>query len=192
MKEIASYYNKDQDRILIEVQAESVVRLFNPLDPAPIRQKVLDEATSHYIAETVGQFPLKTPMKLLLYLPDQERWQHRAGDIPAAVHYNFSYRRQVAADELRALFRRGRICLVVGLIFVCACVAGRELTRALLAETIYKMLAEGLLICGWVAMWRPIQIFLYDWWPIRRERRIYSKLADIEVEVVVSQYSNDL
>ena len=187
MKEIASYYNKEQDRILIEVRAKSVMRLFNPLDPSPIEQKILDDATTGYIAATAGQFPLKTPMKLVLYLPGHEGWRQQAAAIPAAVHYNFSYRAQVAADDLRQLFRRGRISLVIGLLFICACVAGSELASRLLAGTPYKMLAVVLLICGWVAMWRPIQIFLYDWWPIRRQRQVYGKRADIEVEVVAEE-----
>ena len=26
------------------------------------------------------------------------------------------------------------------------------------------------MIGGWVALWRPLEIFLYDWWPIRRKQ----------------------
>jgi len=32
-------------------------------------------------------------------------------------------------------------------------------------------------------MWRPMQIYLYDWWPVRRRRRIYEKLSHMPVEV---------
>jgi hypothetical protein len=35
-------------------------------------------------------------------------------------------------------------------------------------------------------MWRPIQVFLYDWWPIHRRRRIYEKLAQIPVTLRAS------
>jgi hypothetical protein len=44
-------------------------------------------------------------------------------------------------------------------------------------------LAEGILICGWVAMWRPIQIFLYDWWPIARMIAVYKRLTRIAIDV---------
>ena len=40
---------------------------------------------------------------------------------------------------------------------------------------------EGMLIAGWVAMWRPLEIFLYDWWPVRRRNRIFGKLAAMPV-----------
>lgn len=41
---------------------------------------------------------------------------------------------------------------------------------------------EGLYIVGWVAMWRPLEVFLYDWRPIRH-RALYAKLARIPVIV---------
>ena len=42
---------------------------------------------------------------------------------------------------------------------------------------------EGLLILGWVAMWRPIEVLLYDWWPLARRRTLLRRLATIPVEV---------
>jgi hypothetical protein len=46
------------------------------------------------------------------------------------------------------------------------------------------MVRESLLIGGWVAMWRPMEIFLYDWWVIRGERRVYDRLSRMNVRVV--------
>ena len=43
---------------------------------------------------------------------------------------------------------------------------------------------ESLLIGGWVAMWKPLEIFLYGWWPIRRERRLFDRLSAMPVRIV--------
>jgi hypothetical protein len=32
-------------------------------------------------------------------------------------------------------------------------------------------------------MWRPREIFFYDWWPIRRRTRVLGKLAAMPVVV---------
>jgi hypothetical protein len=32
-------------------------------------------------------------------------------------------------------------------------------------------------------MWRPMQIYLYDWWPVRRRGKLYRKLARMHVDV---------
>ena len=40
------------------------------------------------------------------------------------------------------------------------------------------------MIAGWVALWRPLEIFLYDWWPIRAEARLQDRLAEMDVRVI--------
>ncbi|WP_018237652.1 hypothetical protein [Ensifer sp. BR816] len=47
-----------------------------------------------------------------------------------------------------------------------------------------RVIGEGLLIFGWVANWRALEIFLYGWWPIVRRRRLYRRLAAAEVKVL--------
>jgi hypothetical protein len=32
-------------------------------------------------------------------------------------------------------------------------------------------------------MWRPLEIFLYDWWPIATERKLYDRLSVMPVSV---------
>lgn len=46
-----------------------------------------------------------------------------------------------------------------------------------------RLLDEGLLIIGWVALWRPIQTFLYDWWPIRRRLRTLRRVARLAADL---------
>ena len=46
------------------------------------------------------------------------------------------------------------------------------------------LLHESLLVGGAVALWRPLEIFLYDWWPIRDNARLYDRLSDMAVRIV--------
>jgi hypothetical protein len=48
------------------------------------------------------------------------------------------------------------------------------------------LIRETLVIGGWVAMWRPLEIFLYDWWPIRAERQLYERLSVMPVRVTLN------
>jgi hypothetical protein len=45
-----------------------------------------------------------------------------------------------------------------------------------------RLVEESFLILGWVANWRPLEIFLYDWWPIARRRDLYRRLSKAIVE----------
>ena len=49
----------------------------------------------------------------------------------------------------------------------------------------YSLLIEHSLVIGaWVALWRPLEIFLYGWWPVRAEARLYDRLGVMDVRVV--------
>jgi hypothetical protein len=51
------------------------------------------------------------------------------------------------------------------------------------AEPLASIISESLIIVGWVANWKPIEIFLYEWWPIRRQISLYERLRDAEVSI---------
>jgi hypothetical protein len=68
-----------------------------------------------------------------------------------------------------------------------ATVLGGELVIHFMGEgPAATIVRESLLIGGWVAMWRPMEIFLYDWWPIRNQRRVFERLALAGVDVRLS------
>jgi len=51
------------------------------------------------------------------------------------------------------------------------------------------LLREGrwsLLIAGWIAMWRPLEIIFYEWWPLARQGRILSQPGQASVQVLAS------
>jgi hypothetical protein len=66
--------------------------------------------------------------------------------------------------------------------FLVVCLSARELLASL-GSAVSRVLAEGFLIAGWVALWGPIDVFLYGWWPIAGRRRLLARLARIDVEV---------
>lgn len=58
-----------------------------------------------------------------------------------------------------------------------------QLTVTLTAGPVREILREGLVITGWVAMWRPLEILLYDWWPLIDERRQIRRILDAAVSI---------
>jgi hypothetical protein len=48
-----------------------------------------------------------------------------------------------------------------------------------------ELFREGLLIVGWVAMWRPLQIYLYEWWPVLQRQRLYARMSRMPVDLRV-------
>jgi hypothetical protein len=62
-------------------------------------------------------------------------------------------------------------------------IAAGDFLARLLNPHVAEIVRESLLIGGWVAMWRPLEVFLYDWWPVRNEARIYDRLAAMPVQI---------
>lgn len=104
----------------------------------------------------------------------------------AALHHYFTYRAELADREFRQLLRRGRTSLLIGLAFLGACVGASRLLANFSTTPLAAIAQESLLIGGWVAMWRPLEILLYDWWPLRRNRHVYRKLARAPVVVEIA------
>lgn len=185
-RRLAGHYSRENGRYLVEVRLADTRALFNSLDPAPFIEKDLDSDAEDYIVDTVQDFPLAVPLKLVIYLPAEKLAGEHAGSIPEAIRNYFEYRAHHADMKLRFMLLRGRTSLLIGLLFLFSCIAARELLGGLLqAGLLYDIIEEGLLICGWVAMWRPIQIYLYDWWPIRRMRRCFDKIRQMPIELRV-------
>lgn len=181
--ETAVRYTSEDGVALIEIRLSSVQQLFNSLDPAPFRDKDLDADAEEYIVGAVDDFPLAAPLKIVLHLPPDQLHLAAAEGVVEAIRNYFGYRLAAERRRLRFELREGRISLMIGLGFLAACFALRQLAQALPPGTLRQILAEGLLISGWVAMWRPLQIFLYGWWPHRHRCRVYAKLESVPIEI---------
>lgn len=177
-------YRVEGDATLIELNLDRVAQLFNSFDPAPFLAKDLDDDAEDWIVGALRELPEDRRARLVIHLPPREAESTEAQGLSDAIHNYFAYRASTAARDLRVELQRGRTSLMIGLAFLAACIALRELLLATLPENILRHgLNEGLLIVGWVAMWRPLEIYLYDWWPHRRRRRLFERLAHIDIEV---------
>jgi hypothetical protein len=167
----------------IEVNLSRLAQLFNSLDPSPFHERDLDQDAEDYIVGSAEEAPRHQSLRLVIHLPSDQVPPPEATDLESAVHHYFAYRETHERRRLRLLFRDGRIALITGLAFLLACTLLRELAFSLVRGAISNITGEGMLIIGWVAMWRPLEIFLYEWVPIRRRCRILAKLANTPVIV---------
>jgi hypothetical protein len=74
--------------------------------------------------------------------------------------------------------------MAIGIVFVSFCLVAADFIGGLGTNAGYNIARESLTIVGWVAMWRPLQIFLYEWWPLQRQIRLYLRLGSAHVQVV--------
>lgn len=171
----------------IEVDLKTPEQLYNSLDPSPFHERDLDEKAERFIVGWAREAKSSERLELIVTLPAHARKGLPAERIPDAVHNHFRYRALQAKQDLHELFRIGRQSLVIGLLVLLVCFSViRYVSLVFDSSPFLSVAIESLLIFGWVANWRPLEIFLYDWWPIRRQIILFSRLADMTVDVRVA------
>lgn len=169
--------------VSIELRLRELAQLFNSLDPSPFHDRDIDADAEEFILSWARETPQAAGFDLVLHLETKPTVE-RAAALEGAVQHYFTARAEIKRREFRALLRRGRTSLIVGLVFLFACLGASELIATQSKGTFLSILREGLTIGGWVAMWRPLEIYLYDWWPLRDEYRMLACLARMRVRIV--------
>lgn len=167
----------------IELRLRELPQLFNSMDPSPFVDRDLDAAAEEFIVGWAREMPHDRELELVVHVATPPAVDRRDGTEAAVQHY-FSTRAEVKRRELRLLLRRGRLSLVIGVFFLAACFGLGELAQRAPLARWNAFFELGLHIVGWVAMWRPLEIFLYDWWPVRSDRKLMERLARMKVRVV--------
>lgn len=170
---------------LIEVKVQTLQQIFNSMDPSPFHERDLDRDAEEFIVSWAKEHSSRKPYKLIVHLgqaaerPDAERI------LSESIRNYFSYRAEMNRRELKQLLHYGWISLLIATLFLGLCVTVAASFDPELGVFI-RILREGLIILGWVAMWRPLDVYLYRWWPVHRLGRIYQGLSRMPVEIKTS------
>lgn len=183
-KETEALYAEHEGKTLIEVELHSMMQIFNSFDPAPFHEKELDADAEEYIYNSVAEFSLKKPLGLVIYLPCSEIGKETEKTLRGAVRNHFSYKKLLTEIELHRLLQRGRRNMAIAFVFLFLCLLMNQFLSTFEEDLLITMLSEGLTIIGWVAIWEPVNVFLYGWWPLVQKRNIYDKILGMGIRVI--------
>lgn len=171
----------------IELRLQNINQLFNSLDPSPFPEKELDTDAEEFIVDWAQELPRDEQLLLVIHLATSPPVDKDEQAVNGAVRNYFNYRADRAAWKNRQLLREGWKDLGIGLVFLTVCLFAAQFLTRYADGTLIAILRESLLIGGWVAMWRPMEIFLYERWPGKRKQALYKRLANMQVRLSVSQ-----
>lgn len=169
---------------VLDVHIDTEGQLFNSMDPAPFRRRELDAALVDYIIAFAEKAPADAALGLTIRLDSPPPDVDIEAVVADAVAENFRRRAADTRRQLARLFHDGRISLVIGVGFVALAIVIGEALSAYLAQSHYaRVIVDTFVIGSWVALWHPVNIFLFEWWPIRREARLYDRLSLMTVRL---------
>jgi hypothetical protein len=163
----------------VTLHVRNLAQLFNSLDASPFWDRDLDHDAADFIE---GEFSDKKSARSWHLHVYTLEGAELAADLQAAVEHYYDRLAASSLLKLRDNFRIGQLALLAGISILFACITARQLLSRWLHD-VPRILGEGLLILGWVALWRPAEVLAYDWIPLYRKRRLYQRLAGIRVTV---------
>lgn len=171
---------------IIELRLATLAQLFNSLDPSPFHERDIDSEAEAYIVGWARELPPDRPLAIAVYLPKTEAAKARERGLDTALANYFRERARIVDLDLKDLFRTGRRDLGISIPLLIACLLASQVMRIWLGDgPLPSVLRESLVIVGWVANWKPLETFLYDWWPVARRRDLFRRLAAAKVEIRV-------
>jgi hypothetical protein len=169
---------------IIDIRLDRVEQMFHSLDPHAQWHRQIADQIEAFILEEARELPRRTPIRIRLFVPNPGDDPTRRQDVAHALRAHFAYRARVENANLHSLLWRGAWTLAVGLLVLAACLRIGPWIGSYTKEATGNFVDTAFQVIGWAANWRPVEIFLYDWWPLAEDRRIYRRLAGADVELL--------
>ena len=178
---LKSRYRLENGQPILDVRVESMEQLFDNRDPAPFRDRDLDPTLVEYLIDGARDLA-GSPLRVEIWLGTSP-----TGDVSQAIRAYFQHEIDRTNRRRREQVRAGLIALSIAIAVVIALIAVAEVVERRVIGTLGTALREALVISGWVLMWRPIEVLVYDRITWRRDRRILESIRDATVAVQTPQ-----
>lgn len=182
-----SRYKHAEGKRWIEVRVKSVQQLFDARDPAPFRERDLDDDFVEYIVASAGEHSLSSALKIVIYVEEAEPKALPKDSIREAIRSFFAYRIDLQRGELKNFIKRAQLFLIIGLTTLILCLGVAQSLKVPSPPGAIGILREGIVIFGWVSIWKPIELILFDWYPLFEKLRFHKKLLETEIDIHFSE-----
>lgn len=176
-------YRLSEGRRWIEVRVKTAAQLFDSRDPAPFRDRDLDDDFVEYIISAARECPRATPLKFVIHIEEEEKIELPRDAIRDAIHTFLVYQVDRQSGDLKSFMKRAEVFLVIGLSVLALCVAIAQHIPKFEPPGAFGILREGVVIFGWVSIWKPLELILYDWYPLYEKLRFHRKLLASEIQI---------
>jgi hypothetical protein len=167
----------------ITLQLDNLAQFFAVPEPDPFDRQARFATGLETIINELKPKGLMREVRTTIVLPADQITP--AADVrlrEALTRYCRHHTRQNRQD-LISLRWQGIKALQNGIVFLGSCLLLSTLfeNADLLPEWLQRFGGEGFLIAGWVSLWHPIEILLYEWWPFSRQTHIYESIMRMEI-----------
>ena len=172
-------------------QAEVVLRttdlsaIFHPFDPSPLENRTVSDAADEYVLKAFNDLDAPSSVTVRIQLPPGDSTCCR--EVQEAFRKHFRESAAACRSVLRDHFRDALRNLAAAVVFALAVVLLAQWVANLAESRLLDKVASGLSLAAWVTLWKPTEMLIHDWRPLRRMLVKREQLAAVNVVCEPSQ-----
>lgn len=165
----------------ISISLSSVDGLFDA-GGSPVIQPHIHPDAAAWILEEAREHTAKSGYLLEVRVPSGDL--SRTDEVESAIQSYFQSQARYADREFQEVLRKGLASLVRAFLVIAVLVVLAEFLQSLGTGRFYGLLGESLVIIGWVTLWAPLELLLFERHRIRRRRNTAHRLSAAKVTLV--------
>lgn len=177
--------------LVIELRLRDIRNFFADPEIDPFDGEAIDESGINQLMDVLGSTRdwKNRPLQVTLRVPPTDEARTLIPRMGAATRVYSQRHIQYAERKLRELRFQGGRALLVGCAFLALCLAIAAGIEKLIGSVglMGRLLVESAVIAGWVGLWRPVELLLFDWWPYTRDITMYRKIEGMTLSVVATE-----
>ncbi|ODT23599.1 MAG: hypothetical protein ABS54_10360 [Hyphomicrobium sp. SCN 65-11] len=177
-----------QADVTVDLYLSDMHNMFQTPEVDPFLDENIEASGIEQLIDTMNARPgsLAPISTIAIHLPQPMIEPELPARMKAAIGNYCNAQIRLADQKKREIWLEGRKALRIGLVFWAICLALSLLFEELVfkSNAMGRLFGEGFIIAGWVGLWRPAELLLYDWRPFSREIRRYEEIKRMAVTIV--------
>lgn len=164
---------------MIEIALDQHSDIFSKWDAAPFKRRDIDPDLKLYLEGSSEEIPLHYPIELCFIIPEKPRDQQIEEESQNGLKNSFLFKLYLLNKEIKKTNLRTLHCVFLG--FICLGLGAIFLKRFPDNVVFLMLLADALVIGGWVFLWEAVSLFFFTNRELYHSYRIYKRLKNAPV-----------
>lgn len=160
---------------------QKIQDLFQVPELNPFAGQVQFDSGINQLIHQLKSQSLRRMLRTTIRLPPDQISPHLTHSTETALKHYCDAKIVDFNHEQAYLWRQGMTALQIGLIFLALCLFASTLFEELghFPEFLRRFFREGFLIMGWVGLWYPTEVLLFEGWVHWRNKRLYERIREM-------------
>ena len=111
-------------------------------------------------------------------------------EIASAIKKHFEYQHVRVNNEIAASRLLGWKSLIIAILFLLVMYYLSKVVTSWLSNTGWAIpIKEVFMVLAWVALWRPAELLLYEWRPLKRKAKLFDRISRCNLQIVKQKMS---